>query len=206
MSVDSYRHVSKAGAPGAPLVFSFHGTGGDEHQFPGLVEQILPDAAIVSPRGDVAEHGANRFFRRTGEGVYDMNDLTQRTRAVDAFMRAHSAAQPDRPVYALGYSNGANILAAVLLADPGLVSRAVLLHPLIPWKPAPQPKLKGREILVTAGRADPICPWPQTQALLDYFSSQGAAVESFAHAGGHEVRPEEIVQLAAFLKAPMPVD
>lgn len=205
MSLDSYHHVSTRGEPGAPLVFAFHGTGGDERQFPDLVGQILPGAAVVSPRGDVSEHGANRFFRRTGEGVYDMEDLARRTEAMAAFMRAHAAAQPERPVHALGYSNGANILAAVLLADPGLVSRAALLHPLIPWKPAPQPGLAGREILVTAGRADPICPWPQTQALLDYLASQGAAVESFAHPGGHEVRPEEIARLSTFLKRPMPV-
>ncbi len=90
MSRDAYQHVSKAPAPGAPLVFTFHGTGGDEHQFTGLVGQILPAAGIVSPRGDVSEHGANRFFRRKAEGVYDMEDLAVRTRKMADFVRAQT--------------------------------------------------------------------------------------------------------------------
>lgn len=78
MSKSAYHHIAKPPAEGAPLVFTFHGTGGDEHQFPGLVEQILPEAGIVSPQGDVWEYGAARFFRRTGEGIYDMDDLAAR--------------------------------------------------------------------------------------------------------------------------------
>lgn len=133
MSLTSYIHLAKAPAPGAPLVFAFHGTGGDEHQFYGLIEQMLPQAGIVSPHGDVSEHGATRFFRRTGEGVYDMKDLAQRTAKMAAFIAAHKATNPGAPVYGLGYSNGANILAAVVLDQPALFDRAVLMHPLIPW-------------------------------------------------------------------------
>ena len=79
MSTDSYIHFHQAPQADAPLVFTFHGTGGDEHQFPGLINRILPEAGIVSPRGDVSEYGAARFFKRTGEGVYDMADLAERT-------------------------------------------------------------------------------------------------------------------------------
>jgi phospholipase/carboxylesterase len=199
MSLDTYIHFEKPGKAGAPLVFTFHGTGGDEHQFPGLVEQILPRASIVSPRGDVSEHGANRFFRRTGEGIYDMDDLAERTDTMAAFMRAHVARRPDTPVYALGYSNGANILAAVLFKYPELVSRAALLHPLVPWVPAPNPRLKGRSVLVSAGMADPICPWPQTERLLDYFEREHAAIDVVTHPGGHEIRQEELLRLQDFL-------
>ena len=67
MTTQTYEHRLKAGAKGAPLFIVFHGTGGDENQFFGLAEQLLPDATIVSPRGDVSEYGAARFFRRTGE-------------------------------------------------------------------------------------------------------------------------------------------
>ncbi|MDZ7907370.1 MAG: alpha/beta hydrolase [Gemmobacter sp.] len=132
MSLDLYTHISTPPAPGAPLLFTFHGTGGDEHQFAGLMPQILPGAGLVSPRGDVSEHGANRFFRRTGEGVYDMDDLARRTAKMAAFVAAHRAAHPGAAVYGLGYSNGANILASVLFQAPDLFDRAALLHPLIP--------------------------------------------------------------------------
>jgi len=64
-----YVHKLKAGKPGQPIFFVFHGTGGDENQFFTFASELLPDATIVSPRGDVAEYGAARFFKRTGEGV-----------------------------------------------------------------------------------------------------------------------------------------
>lgn len=198
--VDLYLHAHQAPKGDAPLVFAFHGTGGSEHQFFALVQELLPGAGVVAPRGDVSEMGAARYFRRTGEGVYDMEDLAERTDRMIRFVAAHRAACPDRPVYGLGYSNGANILAAMLFQRPDLFDRAALLHPLIPWTPAPQPGLAGRRILVTAGRRDPICPWPMTQALADYFEGQGAGVDLRAHGGGHEVLPEEIEALGGFLR------
>jgi phospholipase/carboxylesterase len=199
MSRDAYHHVAKAPAAGAPLVFAFHGTGGDEHQFTGLIGQVLPEAGIISPRGDVSEYGANRFFRRKAEGVYDMDDLDARSRKMAGFIGAHREAHPAAPAYGLGYSNGANILAAVLFEAPELIDRAVLMHPLIPWTPAPNPALKGRKILITAGRRDPICPLPLTEALVAYLEGQGADVDLVLHDGGHEVRQQEIDAIAAFL-------
>jgi phospholipase/carboxylesterase len=99
----------------ASLVFTFHGTGGDEHQFAGLIQQILSEAGIISPRGDVSECSAARFFRRTGEGVYDMDDLAVRTEKVVGFIQAHRKTNPNAPVYRLGYSNGANIVASLII-------------------------------------------------------------------------------------------
>ena len=200
MALDLYHHLSRPGADGAPLVFAFHGTGGDEHQFSGLIGQILPGAGLVAPRGDVSEHGASRFFRRRAEGVYDMEDLRARTRRMTGFLRAHVQANPGRPVFAMGYSNGANILASVMFEAPDLFDRAVLMHPLIPWTPAPQPGLAGRQVLLTAGRRDPICPLPQTEALADWLRAQGARLDLALHDGGHEITQPELEAVAGFLR------
>lgn len=200
MSHDSYHHFTKQPAIGAPLVFTFHGTGGDEHQFTTLIEQILPDAGIISPRGDVSESGANRFFRRAAEGVYDMADLESRTEKMIDFIRAHRGMNKDVPVYGLGYSNGANILASVIFKAPELFDCVVLMHPLIPWQPAANPGLNGRQILITAGRRDPICPLPQTEILARYLADQDARPELHVHDGGHEVRPQETDTITAFLR------
>ncbi|MFZ1467579.1 MAG: hypothetical protein WAT09_01230 [Paracoccaceae bacterium] len=62
MSLDAYNHIARAPSADAPLVFTFHGTGGDEHQFPGLIRQILPDAGIVAPRGDVPNMARTASF------------------------------------------------------------------------------------------------------------------------------------------------
>jgi phospholipase/carboxylesterase len=200
MSLETYHHIAKAASAGAPLVFAFHGTGGDEHQFEGLVAQILPEAGLIAPRGDVSEHGANRFFRRTGEGVYDMADLARRTAAMVGFIRAARAAYPASAVYALGYSNGANILASVLFQAPELFDRAALLHPLIPFEPAVQPGLAGKRVLITAGERDAICPLPLTRCLEAYFEAQGAESHLFTHKGGHEITQSELAEVAGFLQ------
>jgi phospholipase/carboxylesterase len=160
---------------------------------------MIPDAGLVAPCGDVSEGGANRFFRRTAEGVYDMADLARRRAAMAAFVADMRAVHPGRAAFALGYSNGANILAAMTFEHADLFDRIALLHPLIPWQPAPNPGLAGRPVLITAGRRDPIAPLGLSEALADYYRTQGAGGISEVHDGGHDIRPLEVAALTRFL-------
>lgn len=196
---DTYHYAEIAAAPRAPLLFLFHGTGGNETSLLGLGQRLMPNAHLIAPRGDVSEGGALRFFQRTGEGVYDMADLDRATVKMMAFVEAQVEAAKPSTVLALGYSNGANILTSVLFERPELIDAAVLMHPLIPFEPKPQPGLGGKSILLTAGRNDPICPAPLTERLGDYFSVQGAAIETAWHEGGHEIRPEELAAVQTFV-------
>jgi phospholipase/carboxylesterase len=182
-----------------PLVFAFHGTGGDETQLVPLAQQVWPDAAIIAPRGDVSEHGALRFFRRKAEGVYDFEDLERRRKAMAAFVSAQNDRLSAARRIGLGYSNGANILAAVAFAAPGLFDALVLMHPLIPWMPPDQPGLAKASVLITAGRHDPICPPAETIALERYFERQGADTVVEWHDGGHELRPSEVDALLRWI-------
>ncbi len=199
MSKEFYHALTTPPEEGKPLLFAFHGTGGDEHQFFDLARSMVPGAGVVSPRGDVSEMGANRFFRRTGEGVYDMDDLAKRTAQMAAFVEAFKADHPQSPVYGFGYSNGANILASVVLTRPDLFARVGLLHPLIPWVPDPIEGLQGKKVLISAGRQDPITPWPASERLIAWFQDQGAEVSTAVHNGGHELRETEIDALAKLL-------
>jgi phospholipase/carboxylesterase len=194
-----YLHRVRPGAAGKPVFFVLHGTGGDENQFYEFGSQVMPEATIVSPRGDVSEYGAARFFKRTGEGVYDMADLARATKKFAGFVAAILDEAQASSVIGLGYSNGANILANVLFEHPGLFAKVALMHPLIPFAPAPQPGLAGTKVLITAGQRDPICPAPVTQALADYLGRQGADVTTEWHPGGHEIRPDEIEAVQLFL-------
>lgn len=193
-----YVHRVKAGAPGKPIFFVFHGTGGDERQFFDFASDLMPDATIVSPRGDVSEHGAARFFRRTGEGVYDMVDLARATDKMAGFVKTLAAEHRASDVIGLGFSNGANILANLLIEN-GLFDKAMLLHPLIPFQPKENPALAGRKILITAGQRDPICPPQLTQNLADYFTAQKANVDLEWHSGGHDIRPNEVEAIKRFV-------
>ena len=187
------------GGAGGPLVFTFHGTGADEHQFHGLAGELMPGAHITSPRGDVSEMGHARYFRRKAEGVYDMADLARRSAAMADFIAAENARIEAPRVIGMGYSNGANILAAVAFERPDLVDELILMHPMSPWRPAPQPGLDGRRVLVTAGESDPICPAPQTRTLIAYLTGQGAEVAAHWHPGGHELQRSELEAIRGFL-------
>ncbi|RWC59403.1 alpha/beta hydrolase [Mesorhizobium sp.] len=192
MSKDAYTHKLLPGSPDGPMLFVFHGTGADENQLLSLGRELAPLATIVSPRGDVSEHGSARFFRRTGEGVYDMDDLARATDKMAGFVKAHVEATRPSAVLGLGYSNGANILASVVFAAPTLFDASVLMHPLIPFEPEVKGSLTGRDILLTAGKRDPICPPNLTTRLEAYLRADGADVTVEWHEGGHEVRPNEI--------------
>ncbi|MDK4711447.1 alpha/beta hydrolase [Rhizobium sp. CNPSo 4039] len=199
MTDTTYVHRLKAGAPGKPIFFTFHGTGGDENQFFDFAARLLPDATIVSPRGDVSEYGAARFFRRTGEGVYDMADLARATEKMAKYVSELAAEYSASQVLGLGFSNGANILANVLIEHGDLFDAAVLMHPLIPFQPKDNARLEGKRVLITAGEHDPIAPASVTKALADYFNRQNAEVTLERHPGGHDIRPNEIEAIRSFL-------
>jgi phospholipase/carboxylesterase len=117
------------------------------------------------------------------------------------FVRSHKQrVEPGRTI-GLGYSNGANILAAMAFEDADLFDEIILMHPLVPWVPADNPELARLRVLITAGRRDPICPPTLTTALADYFRRQGSAVELEWHDGGHEVRPSEQAAIERFVRA-----
>ncbi|SDY17749.1 alpha/beta hydrolase [Citreimonas salinaria] len=197
--LQNYTFAETKGEPGAPLVFTFHGTGGSERQFHDFPRQVLPGAHVISVRGDVSEMGALRYFRRKAEGIYDMEDLATRTTRMAGFIAAHKARVGADRVIGLGYSNGANIMASVAFRHPELFTDMALLHALIPWTPDPQPGLKGTRVLITAGQRDPICPAPQTQELIDWFDAQESEVSAQWHPGGHEIAQPEIDALARFM-------
>jgi phospholipase/carboxylesterase len=198
MDTTGYFHNRIDGQPGAPVLFLFHGTGGDENQLLDLGAKLMPGATLVSPRGDVSEHGAARFFRRTGEGVYDMEDLA---RAVAKMARFVETQAGSGPAHGLGYSNGANILAATMFDRPELFDAVVLMHPLIPFEPVVNGDLSAKLVLITAGRRDPICPPEATSRLAAWLRAKGADVNIAWHEGGHEVRPGEIEAAREFLAA-----
>ncbi len=198
--LSSYTHARRDGASGAPLIVTFHGTGADERQLQGLAADLVPGAHVISPRGDVDEGGLARFFRRRAEGVYDMEDLARAVEELAGFLADARRATGANRVIGVGYSNGANILAATAFAHPHLVDEMALMHPLVPWEPDPAPGLSGRRALITAGRRDPICPAPRTEALALWLERQGAQVALHWHAGGHEIERDEIDALRAFLR------
>jgi len=191
-----HRFVPASGAePGnEPTLLLLHGTGGDENNLLQLGRTVSPGAALLSPRGKVDEGGALRFFRRIREGVFDQQDLARRTEELAQFIEAASARYKIDPdaIVPVGFSNGANIAGSLLLRRPGLVKRAVLLSPMIPFEPAKNPDLRSTSVFIGAGRADAMVPAAQTERLADLLRVCGADVRVHWDAGGHSITPTEI--------------
>jgi len=186
-------------AAGAELASSttlllLHGTGGDEQDLIPLGRALLPGAGLLSPRGKVLERGAPRFFRRLAEGVFDQEDLSRRTEELAEFIAgAAETYELDRDgIVAVGFSNGANIAASLLLRRPGLLRAAVLLSPMVPYEPTAPPDLTGTPVFIGAGRADSIAPPTQTEHLADLLRQARAAVTVHWEPGGHAVTDGEV--------------
>lgn len=179
---------------GGTTLLLLHGTGGDEEDLLPLGRSLLPGAGMLSPRGKVLERGAARFFRRLAEGVFDEEDLARRTEELAGFVEAAATTyrlDRDRLV-AVGFSNGANIAASMLLRRPGLLRGAVLLSPMVPFEPATLPSLSGTTVFIGAGRADAIAPLAQAERLAELLRSAGADVTLHVAEGGHEVSDDEL--------------
>jgi predicted esterase len=163
---------------GSTTLLLLHGTGGDEEDLIPLGRALLPGAGMLSPRGKVLERGAPRFFKRLAEGVFDQEDLARRTAELAEFIEAAAKAyRLDRQaIVAVGFSNGANIAASLLLRSPGLLRRAVLLSPMVPFEPGGSPALTGTSVFIGAGRADPIVPVAQAERFAEALRQAGASV------------------------------
>jgi predicted esterase len=182
------------GAPDKPVLLLLHGTGGDENDLLPLGEALLPGAARLSPRGKVLENGMPRFFRRLAEGVFDPDDLRKRTHELADFVEAAREAYDlgERRPVAVGFSNGANVAAAMLLLRPSVLGGALLVRPMVPLVPDTLPDLRGVSVQINAGQVDPLVPAPQSEALGTLLEKAGASVELRWIAGGHALTREDL--------------
>jgi len=161
-----------------PTLLVLHGTGGDEDDLIPLAGMIDPDAAILSPRGKTLENGMPRFFRRFAEGKFDIRDLRFRTAELADFVSLASKKYGFDPksVVAVGYSNGANIGASLLLLRPETLSRAILFRAMLPLSPEKLPDLSGKKVFISAGKHDTMIPKDGTLALQDLLEKASAQV------------------------------
>jgi len=194
----SLRYDEATSVPGAPLVFTFHGIGGACEQYHGFSGLIWPGAAIVSPQCEMSEMDAARFYARTPEGAYSLDELAERAAKMAVFVAEHKARLSPSRVIGLGYSNGANILAATLFAQPDLFDDVVLMHPRVSWPTNLGRSLQGKRALITGGRADQICPLPLVETLADTMTQAGANVQTHLHEDGYEVARSEIDAITSF--------
>lgn len=197
----SFVHIWKPGASATPVVLALHGTGGNEHDLIPLVERLAPGWPVLSPRGKAMEGPMPRFFRRLAEGVFDLEDVAFRARELAEWVgwARVEYAFGDRPVIAVGYSNGANIAAATMLMSPDALAGAVLLRGMVPIVPEVRPNLAGKRMLMVNGRQDPIIPQQSAGDLQAMLMDYGADVTFEVYEGGHELSGFDLDAATRFL-------
>jgi phospholipase/carboxylesterase len=190
-------------APGddGPVLLMLHGTGGDEREMIELGRSLAPGDALIAPRGRVSEGGMARFFTREPSDPFRFPDLRERTRELADFVDEALAARglTGRPVVAVGYSNGANVAASLLLHHPGALAGAALLRGLLPAAPPEGLDLSGVRVLVAAGREDALIPPAAAERLLTALRAHGADVTERWAPGGHGLTQEDLAAVAAWL-------
>jgi predicted esterase len=188
----AYVHRWISGSEQVALVL--HGTGGNEDDLLPLASMLLPGASVLPLRGNVLEGTMPRFFRRLAEGVFDEEDLAFRTTQLAAFIRA--AAEAYRfdlaNLVAIGFSNGANIAANVLLHHPGLIRRSVLYRAMLPSETTPPRTAVGTSVYLGAGRRDPIVPAANVERLAALLRDSGADVTLDWRNAGHGLTGEDV--------------
>ena len=194
---DAFVHCWVPGARTDLTLLLLHGTGGDENDLLPIGPALAPGSGLLSPRGAVLENGMPRFFRRIAEGVFDVPDLLRRTDDLAAFVTASAATYSFDPagVVAVGFSNGANIAASLMLRHPGVLAGGALLRPMVPFAPETLPALAGRRVLIGAGRADEVAPPVQAEALANMLARSGAEVTLAWSEGGHGLGPHDFVEV-----------
>jgi predicted esterase len=196
-----HRFLPAAESGSGETLIVLHGTGGDENDLIGIGEAVAPGAAILSPRGNVSENGAPRFFKRLAEGVFDPKEIRQRAKELARFVRgAISRYGLDAGrIYALGYSNGANIASSVMFIDPGLLQGSILFRPMLVFEPDQQENLSGASVFISAGRMDPIVPVSSVEELVKLFETAHAEVTLKWQLAGHNLAPSEVREAAEWL-------
>ncbi len=188
----------------SPTLLLLHGTGGDENDLIPLGRLLRPGAALLSPRGKILENGQPRFFRRLAPGVFDEDDLIRRTHELADFVEDQGASRHLGKIIAVGYSNGANIAASMLLLRPDVLAGAILLRAMVPLEPPNPPQLDKTPVLLLAGRHDNMIPQDSTQRLAVLLEQSGANLTLEWRDTGHGLEQSEFTLAREWLDRHFP--
>ena len=192
-----YRFVPSTDPAAPPLLL--HGTGGNEDDLLPLGHIVSPGSALLSPRGMVLEGGMPRFFRRLAEGVFDEDDLRRRTADLAAFVAEARAEHGLAAPVAVGFSNGANIAASLLMLHPGVLAGAALLRAMVPFANPPDATIPDTPVLLLSGMADPIVPAGNAARLASQLTQAGASVNHHTFPAGHRLSDADVQAITAWL-------
>lgn len=190
-------HVFQAGSNSRVLLL-LHGTGADEYDLLQLGRALDPEANLLSPRGMYLENGMNRFFERYSDGTFNEESIDLAVEELAEFIEVaidHYGLR-EMPMTAVGFSNGANTAAALMVKRPELLAQAVLFGSTKPYREVQAVNLGGKRIWLANGDVDPYAPVSVSERWVSELSGFGASVSWLRHPGGHSVSPAHIQEIS----------
>lgn len=203
MTIDQFVYRYEPGDPTKPALLLLHGTGGDEHDLVRFGEAVAEGRTLLSPRGLVSENGVNRWFARFAEGVFDLKDMAERTRELSEWIdiaRSELLAE-DQALDVLGYSNGANIAANLVLQGYDGFRKGVLLRPMFTDSAREGVRIDSTDLRLHVGRMDGICPPGSAERLLESLQNLGVSAEIEWVESGHNLTQIDVLKAAEFLNS-----
>lgn len=218
-----FKPTSPPKSGGSPLVFAFHGHGGNVHQFARRAnfQTLWPEAIVVYMQGiptatTVDPEGKRSGWQRNAGELGD-RDVKFFDQVLATIREKHEV--DDKRIYATGNSNGA-FFVYVLWAERPDTFAAFAPCIGLPWPTlrltAPKP------VFIVAGKKDNLVPFDKQQIAIDrirklnsataagktqtdgttrYSSEDGAPVVTLIHPGGHGVPPEASELIVEFFRA-----
>ncbi len=185
------------------VLLLIHGTGGTKEDLLPIATYLDSKAHIIALEGDVDEGGMKRFFKRKAPGVFDVDDLDQRSDKLLLFLdeQANKHQLSRDEFIAIGYSNGANIILSTLYKSQNPFKAMFLHHPMLPYQDRKMNTQMNLKVFVGAGKNDPICPAEMTEQIIDEILLTKADVESFWHHQYHQITNEEIEAAKLFYES-----
>lgn len=195
-----YNYIYNEGKAGEPIIVLLHGTGADENNLIPISDALAPDATVLSIRGNVSENGMNRYFKRHGEGHYDVEDLNKRGKELYDFIeqKAEEYNFALEDVILFGFSNGSNIGINMLLLEKAKFNKAMLFAPMYPVEIEAGPDLSDAKILLSMGENDPIVPKEESDRVIEIFKSRGAKVDQ-VWVNSHEINEKNLIAAKQWL-------
>lgn len=193
-------YMIKKGVEDAPVFILLHGTGGTEESLLDVGKVLDEEATLIGIRGNILEGGYPRYFKRLEEGVFDVEDLNNRTIELHEFIQTLVERYDlnSEKIVLIGYSNGANIGIKLFLDYPTIYQKGILFHPMYPVKIADTQDLSQTKIFTTMGKMDPIVTIEQSEHVLQLFRERKAEItEEWTQ--GHQLTYPEILKAKEWL-------
>ena len=178
--LDNFRYrIDRAANPSGEVIILLHGSGGDETTLFSFARPIWPQATLVGIRGRIVQNGETRWFKKITPTKFDQKDAVDEAEAFVKFLTdlgEEDQYDLSRATF-VGYSNGANLLAVIMMRHPELVRRAVLMRSMPVLDSYPHKNLSKTNVLIISGKKDSLYS-PFQPALSALLTENGAKVDN----------------------------